>query len=288
MKQIFDLYAPALTDAQVQTAVAEITAKSAQYKTDAVLKTIFGFIDLTTLSETDNQAKAKLFADNVNNFPKNFKDMPNVAAICVYPALVEGVKTNLKQPIGLASVVGGFPASQTLIEIKTAETALVFKKGASEADMVISIGEFLSGNYQTVFDEIKAIKEACGEGHLKVILESGTLKTSENVKKASILGIEAGGDFIKTSTGKTNPPATLEAVYVMAQTIKEHYARTGKKIGLKPAGGIADADTAVKYYAIMKEVLGDAWLTPELFRIGASSLANNLLSEITGTEVKYF
>jgi len=289
MEQIFSLYSPQISDNQVSEQLAEVLKHAPKYKTEAVYKQIFGFLDLTTLSETDTKAKARRFAENVNNFKAKFPQMPhNVAAICVYPSLVEEVRKNLNVKIGLASVVGGFPSSQTLIEIKTAETRLAFEKGASEADTVISVGTFLSGDYQTVYDEVKFIKEACGDGHLKVILETGALKTAENIKKASILAIEAGGDFIKTSTGKTQPAATLEAMFVMAQTVKEYHNRTGKYIGIKPAGGIADADSAVNYYTIMKEVLGDAWLTPELFRIGASSLANNLLSEITKTEVSYF
>lgn len=288
MEHLFSKYNFNLSDTEVSVKVSEIISEAEQYKTPDILKQIFGFIDLTTLSETDTKAKAKRFAENVNNFAEKYPGIPNVAAICVYPSLVQEVKTNLKVDIGLASVVGGFPASQTLIEIKTAETEAAFAKGASEADMVISVGTFLSGDYKTVFDEIRAIKKACGNGHLKVILESGTLKTAENIKKASISAIEAGGDFIKTSTGKTQPAATLEAVYVMASIIKEYYEQTGKKIGLKPAGGISDADTAVKYYAIMKNVLGDEWLVPELFRIGASSLADKLLSDILNQDIRYF
>ncbi|MEA2042913.1 MAG: deoxyribose-phosphate aldolase [Bacteroidota bacterium] len=273
----------------VKKAISEITEKAKALKSQESLKQILSFIDLTTLSERDNTDKAKRFAKNVSEFSAKFPNYSNVAAICVYPELVKDVRENVKvDNFSLASVVGGFPASQTLIEIKQAETEAAINAGATEADMVISVGKFLAEDYDTVFEEINKIKESCGENHLKVILETGALPSLKAIKTASVLGIEAGGDFIKTSTGKIDVSATPEAMYIMAQTVKEYYDRTGKKIGLKPAGGISDADTAMIYYAIVKEVLGSDWLSPEFFRIGASSLANKVLSELEGREVSYF
>lgn len=284
-----------IKDADVEKEVKRITGNISSIYNVEVLKKIFGLIDLTTLNAEDTPEKAKLFAENVNNFHKNFSDIPNVAAICVYPTLVEHVKENLKETgVNIASVVGGFPSSQTFLEIKTAETKKAFEKGADEADMVISVGTFLRGDYEIVFDEIKTLKDVAGNKHLKVILESGLLGSMKNVKIASVLACEAGGDFLKTSTGKTSPAATLEAVYVMAQTAKEYFEKTGKKIGIKPAGGISDAETALKYYAVIKDVLGEDWINPELFRFGASSLANKLLTDIykmssdKKEDIKYF
>ncbi|NPA67752.1 MAG: deoxyribose-phosphate aldolase [Chlorobi bacterium] len=295
INKILDSYDLNINDSFAEAEVKKITSNiSSIYKIET-LKKIFGFIDLTTLNHTDTPARAKSFADKVNNFKSVFPDMPNVAAICVYPTLAEHVKKNLNvENVNIASVVGGFPSSQTFIEIKEAETKKAIDKGANEADMVISVGTFLSGDYKTVFDEIKTLKKAVGSNHLKVILESGSLENLKNVKKASVLAVEAGGDFLKTSTGKTTPAATLEAVYVMAQTAKEYFKKTGKKVGIKPAGGISDSETALKYYAVMDAVLGEEWLTPDLFRIGASSLANNLLNDIIHMssekteDIKYF
>ena len=295
MENLLKKYNLDINEREIHDEVKHITSNISSLYNIANLKRIFSLIDLTTLSTEDTQTKAKLFADNVSNFKEKFPEMPNVAAICVYPTLVETVRKNLKaENVNIASVVGGFPSSQTFLNIKETETKAAIKAGADEADMVISVGEFLEGNYQVTFDEVKTLKKAVGKGHLKVILESGLLQNLKNVKTASILSMEAGCDFIKTSTGKTSPAATLDAVYIMAEAIKEYYEKTGKKIGLKPAGGISDSETAVKYFAIMKNVLGEEWLTPEFFRIGASSLANNILTDISRmssdnkAEVKYF
>ncbi len=279
-----------LTSGDIEIKIAKIKAVSNQYYKTEVLKKIFSFIDLTTLNSTDTIGKVEKMVDKVNKFPSSFSDMPNVAAICVYPSLVETVKTKLTEhKLGIASVAAGFPASQTFLEIKTTESKMAVQKGASEVDIVISIGTFLSGDYQTVFDEIKAVKEAIGDAHLKVILESGILDDPQKIWDASIIAMEAGADFIKTSTGKMQPAATLEAVCVMCRAIKAFHEKTGKKIGLKPAGGISTGKEAVDYYAVVNKILGKEWLNSELFRIGASSLANNLLSEIaamdTGSEV---
>jgi len=281
MKNILSNYNTNVDEVTVKKAIEEIVRDSEKLYDIENLKKIFSFIDLTTLSTTDTQARGKMFADNVSNFQKQFPDMPNVAAICVYPSLVKTVRENLKvDSVNIASVVGGFPSSQTFIDVKTVETSFAFKEGATEADMVISVGEMLDGNYEQVYDEIVQIKDACGDGHLKVILETGALKNLTNIKIASILSMEAGGDFVKTSTGKMEPAATLEAIYVMAEAVKEFYKRTNKKIGLKPAGGISDSKTALQYINVIKHVLGEEWLTPKLFRIGASSLANRVLTDI--------
>lgn len=265
----------------IQSELGKITAKIESYKKPEYLKQCFGFIDLTTLNSSDTQAKGKKFAENVNSFPATYKDMPNVAAICVYPSLVETVRKNLNiKSVKIAAVAAGFPSSQTFIDVKTLETSLTVKQGADEIDIVISLGTFLEGNYQKVGEEIKAIKKACGDAHLKVILESGSLPGPEAVYKASMISMEAGADFIKTSTGKTDPPATPEAVFVMCHAIKDYFAKTGKKIGLKPAGGIVTATDALTYYLIVKEILGQDWLSPEWFRLGASKLANNLIHDI--------
>ncbi len=281
MENILSNYNTKVDETAVKSAIEKIVKDSEKLYDIENLKKIFSYIDLTTLSTTDTQARGKMFADNVSNFPKQFPDMPNVAAICVYPSLVKAVKENLKvDGVNIASVVGGFPSSQTFIDVKTVETSFAFRDGATEADMVISVGEMLDGNYAQVYDEVVQIKDACGDGHLKVILETGALENLANIKIASILAMEAGGDFIKTSTGKMEPAATLEAIYVMATAVKEFYKRTNKKIGLKPAGGIGDSKTALQYINVIKTVLGDDWLTPELFRIGASSLANKVLTDI--------
>ncbi len=287
MKELLKNYDTKVDFEFVSNKVKEITEKSKDYMNVETLKKLFSFLDLTTLGTADTQEKGKLFAENVSNFKNKFPNMPNVAAICVYPSLVKIVKENLKADnVGIASVVGGFPSSQTFLEIKIIETRLAMEAGASEADMVISVGTFLSGDRTTVHKEIKELKKAVGKGHLKVILETGALEYLSNIKIASLIAMDAGADFIKTSTGKMEPAATLEAVYVMALAVKEFYARTKKKVGIKPAGGIADAQTALKYYAIMKEVLGEEWLNSDFFRIGASSLANNILSEINKMEGK--
>lgn len=253
-----------------------------------VYKKCLNLIDLTTLNGDDTTEKVKTMVEKVNNFSKNYSNIPNVAAICVYPALVKTVKENLTQKLGIAAVSAGFPASQTFIEVKIAETALSVQAGASEIDVVISVGKFLEKNYDEVFDELQEIKAACGESHLKVILETGALKTAENIKKASVLAMEAGADFIKTSTGKITVSATLEATYVMCKAIKEWYEKTGEKVGYKPAGGISTTEEAVKHYTIVKQILGNDWLNNNSFRFGASRLANNLLSSILGKEEKYF
>lgn len=283
-------YTAAMSDAEVAAKVKEIIdTKVEANNTLEVKKFLFNCIDLTTLKCTDSEESVLAFTEKVNEFDECYPDLENVAAICVYPNFAKIVSQSLEvEKVGIACVSGGFPSSQTFQEIKVAETALALHDGATEIDIVLSVGKFLSGDYESVCDEIQELKSICGEKHLKVILETGALKTSENIKKASILSIYSGADFIKTSTGKESPAATPEAAYVMCSTIKEYYAKTGTKIGFKPAGGINSVNDALVYYTIVKEVLGEEWLTNELFRLGTSRLANLLLSEIVGEETKFF
>jgi len=245
------------------------------------LKTLFGFIDLTSLNSTDTEEKIKKMCLKVNGFKKQYPDIPNVAAICIYPSLVKIVRKNLNAPgVKIASVSAGFPSSQTFIEIKKRETMMALEAGANEIDIVISLGKFLSGNEKAVSSEIYQIKKTIGDHLLKVILETGAL-TPYQISKASILAMESGADFIKTSTGKLQPAATTEAFRIMAESIRDFATKTGRKTGIKPAGGISTGIQAINYLQILKEVLGENWITSSLFRIGASSLANNLLMEIS-------
>jgi deoxyribose-phosphate aldolase len=246
-------------------------------------------IDLTTLKCTDSDESVMKFTGKVNEFVDKYPDLDNVAAICVYPNMAEVVNDTLEADhVNIACVSGGFPSSQTFTEVKVAETAMALHTGADEIDIVIPVGKFLSGDYEGMCDEIEELKAVCGEHHLKVILETGALGSASNIKKASILSMYSGADFIKTSTGKENPAATPEAALVMCEAIKEYYMTTGRKVGFKPAGGINTVHDALVYYTIVKEVLGEEWLTNELFRLGTSRLANLLLSEIVGQETKFF
>lgn len=287
---LFKKYNTNLDDEAVKQAVEKIIAEEfASNNTVDTYKTCLSLIDLTSLNCTDTTADMIAFTNKVNNFKASFPHLPNVAAVCISPALVGTVSKRLTVPeIGIASVSAGFPMSQTFIEVKVAEVALCVLEGASEIDVVISVGKFLEENYDEVFEELTEIKDACRQAHLKVILESGALKTTSNIKKASLLAMAAGAHFIKTSTGKIPVAATLEATYVMCSAIKEWYEKTGEKVGYKPAGGIVTTEDAVKHYTLVKHILGDEWLNNNMFRIGASRLANNLLSSIEGKEVKYF
>ena len=283
-------YFTELDDATVQMEVEKIVRENYEkYNNVAVYKQIFNCIDLTTLRSEDYTESVARFTKRVNDFENEHGDMPNVAAICVYPNYAGTVRMNLEvSDVNIAAVSGGFPSSQTFTEVKVAETMLAVKDGADEIDIVINVGDMLAGNYEEVCDEIAELKCACGDAHLKVILETGALKTASMIKKASLLAIYSGADFIKTSTGKQEPAATLEAAYVMCQAIKEYYEQTGIKVGFKPAGGINCVNDALIYYTIVKEVLGDEWLTNKLFRLGTSRLANLLLSEIVGEDLKFF
>lgn len=277
-------------DGQVKAAVEKIMAEhKAENNTTEVHKFLFNAIDLTTLNATDSPVSVAEFTERVNAFDNEYPQLPNVAAICVYPNFAQVVRTVLDvSDVEIACVSGGFPSSQTFSEVKVAETALAVEGGADEIDIVLNVGNFLDGDYEEVCDEMQELKAACRDARMKVILETGALKTAANIKAASILALYSGADFLKTSTGKGYPGASLEAAYVMAQCIKEYYEKTGTMVGFKAAGGVATTDDAVAYYTIVKEVLGEKWLTNEYFRLGASRLANNLLSDILGEETKFF
>ena len=289
-EELFSLYGcDSITDEQVKQEMEQLlSAHFEENNTLEVYKRCFNSIDLTSLKETDTEEEIRSMVEKVNNFEENFPDIPNVGAICVFPSMVSTVKATLTEPVGIAAVSAGFPASQTFIEVKVAETGMCVMEGATEIDVVISVGKFLAGKYDEVFEELTEIKSACRDAHLKVILETGALKTAANIKKASILAMAAGADFIKTSTGKIPVAATPESTFIMCSAIKEWNEKTGAKVGYKPAGGIATAEDAVKHYTLVKEILGDEWLNNKLFRFGASSLANKLLSSIRQEEVKYF
>jgi len=288
--ELFKKYNTNLNDEDVKANIEQIiNDEFAANNNIDVYKTCLSLIDLTSLNSTDTTADIVGLTNKVNNFNASFPQLPNVGAICVSPALVSAVRGRLTVPgIGIASVAAGFPMSQTFIEVKIAETAMAVMEGATEIDVVISIGKFLEENYEEVLEELSEIKSACRNAHLKVIIESGALQSASNIKKASLLAIASGADFIKTSTGKIPVAATLEATYVMCSTIKEWYEKTGEKVCYKPAGGIVTTEDAVKHYTIVKHILGNEWLNNKMFRIGASRLANNLLTSIEGKEVKYF
>lgn len=277
-------------DAAVKAAVDKILAENLKENmNEEVYKFLFNCIDLTTLRSTDSPRSVADFVERVNDFDNEHPEMKNVAAICVYPNFSQVVRTVLEvSDVDIACVAGCFPSSQSFLEVKVAEVALAVEGGADEIDIVLNLGNFLDGDYEEVCDEISELKHSCREARLKVILEAGALKTAANIKAASILSMYSGADFIKTSTGKEYPGADLQAAYVMSQCIKEYYEKTGRMVGFKPAGGVRTPEEAVSYYCIVKEVLGEQWLTNEYFRIGASGLANNLLSAIWGTETKYF
>ena len=289
-EKTLQLYTTELDEAQVQQAVKTIIAeKTLANDTPEVKKFLFGSIELTTLSTTDSDTSVMAFVDRVNRFESAYPQLPHVAAVCVYPCFAEVASETLEvEGVEITCVSGSFPSSQAVIEVKVAETALALRDGATEIDIVMPVGKFLSGNYEELCDDIAELKQVCGDKAMKVILETGDLKTASNIKKASLLAMYAGADYIKTSTGKENISATPEAAYVMCQAIKEYYEKTGIQIGFKPAGGINTVMDAIIYYTIVKEVLGEKWLTNKWFRLGTSRLANLLLSEINGEETKFF
>lgn len=290
-EQALSKYNVELDDAAVKAAVRDIIAnKVSENDTLEVKKFLFGSIELTTLKTEDSDTSVMAFTERVNAFDNEYPDMPHVATICVYPCFAEIVKDTLEvEGVEIACVSGSFPSSQARIEVKVAETSLAVKDGATEIDIVMPVGKFLSGDYEGMCEDISELKNACGKDvAMKVILETGDIKTASNIKKASILSMYAGADYIKTSTGKEKISATPEAAYVMCQAIKEYYDETGIQIGFKPAGGINTVMDAITYYTIVKEVLGEKWLTNKWFRLGTSRLANLLLSEIQGEELKFF
>lgn len=276
----FDVYP--YTDEQIQARLEEIkgTANPLMNEQEAY-RFILNSIDLTTLEGSDNDQVVEALCHKAIDFKDDARQIKSTAAVCVYPPFVKTAKNVLAGTnIHVASVAGAFPAGQSPIEIKVAEVKYAVAQGADEIDMVISRGKFLAGNYQEVYDEICAIKNACGNARLKVILETGELKTSENIYKASQLAIAAGADFIKTSTGKIAVNATPESFIIMLDAVKNHYEKTGKMVGIKPAGGISDPQTALYFVNILYNVLGKSWFTNTYFRIGASRLANKVFEKI--------
>ncbi|MBQ2339986.1 MAG: deoxyribose-phosphate aldolase [Bacteroidaceae bacterium] len=289
-EQTFAKYDLNLDDEKVARQV-EILLKEhlEENNTVEVKKFLLNSVELTTLKTTDSEESVLKFVEKVNEFDDKYPELGHVATVCVYPNFAKICHDTLEnEEVEIACVSGSFPSSQTFIEVKVAETALAIKDGATEIDIVMPVGKFLSEDYEGVADDIAELKAVCGDKKMKVILETGCLKTASNIKKASILSMYAGADYIKTSTGKLEPAATPEAAFVMCQAIKEYYEKTGIQIGFKPAGGMKTVKDALTYYTIVKEVLGEKWLTNQWLRLGTSSLANKLLSEITGEEVKFF
>ncbi|MBR8537288.1 deoxyribose-phosphate aldolase [Carboxylicivirga sediminis] len=291
-----DKFPFSLTDKQIEEGINAAKQEALHLKANKdILKLLFNCIDLTSLNTEDSSDDIRDFVEKVNELPQHFDFVPQVAAMCVYPVFAPVLKSGLKDAnIGRAVVSAGFPSSQTFLDVKKMETQRAIDFGANEIDIVMSVGEFMEGNYEFVGEEINAIKGVMGDAHLKVILESGTLPKAEDVWTASVISMEYGADFIKTSTGKQQPAATFEAAYTMLTAIKAYFEKTGKKIGFKPAGGISTADDALVYYCLVKQICGTDWLNNHLFRLGASRLANHLISDIAELEngfrkeIKYF
>ena len=282
-------YAPAANAEQVKQQSAALSQMAKDNQNVEVYKFCLSAIDLTTLSCCDSEQSVSEFASRAAEFGVDYPHLQNVASICVYPPFVETVGLVIDAtPLRITSVVGGFPSSQTFLEVKMLETAMAIENGADEVDMVINVGKILTEAYDEAAAEVEVIRGEAEDATLKVILETGALSSPALIRNASLLAMAAGADFIKTSTGKIDVSATPEAAIVMCEAIRDYYAKTGRKVGFKAAGGIRTAEDAALYYTIVKEILGEEWLTTELFRIGASSLANNLLSAIEGEEVRYF
>ena len=283
-------YAPAQSEAQVAEEVARMKEAARSNENVEVYRFCYSAIDLTTLSCNDSVTSVTEFARKAAEFNERFPHIPNVASICIYPSFVETVGLAVDgTPMRITSVAGGFPASQTFLEVKALEVAMAIENGADEVDIVLNVGRMLTGEYDEAANEVEVIRaETDPEVVLKVIIESGALKTPELIRKASLLSMFAGADFVKTSTGKIDVAATPEAAVVMCHAIRDYYEKTGRKVGFKAAGGVRTPQDAVLYYTIVREILGEEWCTTDLFRIGASSAANNLLSAIEGHEVKYF
>ena len=283
-------YAPAPSEAQVAEEVAQLKVAAKANENIDVYKFCYSTIDLTTLSCNDSVESVSAFAKKAVEFYEAYPEIPNVASICVYPSFVETVGLAVDgTPMRITSVAGGFPASQTFLEVKMLEVAMAVENGADEVDIVMNVGKVLTGNYDEAAAEVEVIKQEMGEDTvLKVILETGALKTSQLIHDASLISMLAGTDFIKTSTGKIDVAATPEAAVVMCRAIKLFYDKTGVKVGFKAAGGVRTPEDAALYYTIVEEILGEEWLTTDLFRIGASSAANNLLSAVVGEKVVHF
>jgi len=282
---------PALPDLSRVPRVDEVgvAERAARFRTRSIktaskveaLKLVLSMIDLTTLEGQDTPGKVRQLCQKAIHLHDTLPDLPHVAAVCVYPTLIGAAKRTLAgTDIAVAAVATAFPSGMSFTDIRLAETRMAADEGADEIDMVISRGAFLAGDYRRVFDEIAAVKEACGPAHLKVILETGELGTLDRVRQASVLAMHAGADFIKTSTGKIQPAATMEVTLTMLQAIRDYHRETGRMVGMKPAGGISKAKLAVHYLVMLRETLGEAWLTKEWFRFGASSLANDVLMQL--------
>lgn len=283
-------YAPAQSEAQVIEEVARIKELACRNYNVEVYKFCYSAIDLTTLSCNDSATSVTAFARKAVEFYAKYPHIPNVASICIYPAFVETVGLAVDgTPMRITSVGGGFPAAQTFLEVKALEVAMAIENGADEVDIVLNVGRMLTGEYDEAANEVEVIRsEMDEEVVLKVIIESGALKSADLIRKASLLSMFAGADFVKTSTGKIDVAATPEAAVVMCRAIRDYFDKTGRKVGFKAAGGVRTAEDAAFYYTIVEETLGQEWLTTDLFRIGASSAANNILSAIENREIKYF
>lgn len=282
-------YAPAPTPEEVAQEVAALQEAAAENYNCEVYKFCYSSIDLTTLSCNDSIESVTEFARKAAEFYQAYPDVPNVASICVYPPFVETVGLAVDgTPMRITSVAGGFPSSQTFMEVKMLEVAMAVENGADEVDIVINVGKMLTGAYDEAANEVEVLRSESEGAVLKVILETGALKSPDLIRKASLLSMEAGTDFIKTSTGKIDVAATPEAAVVMCHAIKDYYEKTGRKVGFKAAGGVRTAEDAALYYTIVERILGKEWITTDLFRIGASSAANNILSSIKGEQIKYY
>lgn len=286
--EAFAKYNMNIDSERIKKAVESIRNEASNENSKETLEQIFNCIDLTTLKPDDNDESVLKLVEKVNEFDERHPDIKNVASVCVYPCYASLVSKSLEaDDVKTCCVSGGFPSAQTFFEIKIAETSMAIHDGAEEIDVVQNSGRLLDEDYETLAEETDEIKEICADKTFKVIIETGALKTLENVKKAALLAMYSGADFVKTSTGKEVPGADPESFYVMCQAVKEYAVQTGIQKGVKAAGGIRSVDEALLYYSIVKKVLGKEWLNNKLFRIGASSLANNLLAAMGITDIKF-
>ena len=290
MKKLYEkLIRSCPTESEIRKGLKQVSLASASAPDKYLLMNILSLIDLTSLNVADNKSQILNLTGRVNSFSGRYSNIPNVAAICVFPNFVSIVNEKLTaKNVKIVAVAGSFPTSQTFRSVKVSECKLAVEAGADEIDIVISVGAFLGNDFAAVVDEIREIKDAINGKLLKVILETGLLKSSENIYKASMIAMDAGADFIKTSTGKTPVSATPEAAFIMCRAISNFFDETGIKVGFKPAGGIVYPSEALNYYNIVNYCLGEEWLNNTLFRIGSSKLANNLLSEISGNLIEHF
>ena len=275
---------------RIENIIEAVRNNLEHWMTPEILKRCFGMIDLTSLKSTDTETKITKMVKKVNEFKTQYNDFPYPASICIFPNFSKTVKENLTaEGVGITVVSGCFPASQSYLDVKILESRLAVENGATEVDIVLALNKFLDGDYEACKKEISEIRKAIGDNiRLKVILETGALVSEENIRTAAFLAMESGADFIKTSTGKLEPAATPFAVAVMCNCIKEYYEKTGRRIGLKPAGGMTSAKDVIVYYGIVENILGEEWLTPSLLRFGTSRVANSILSEVEKSTVSYF